>query len=121
MIGIFMMQAMAIHPGDRIYVDPEDVVNDSDAFYEPFLIVERAMRDSHMQNIGQIQPGKKPTEGEINSADQQSSPRSQVSRGGIHTSQQVAENNQIPSDVVDFHELPVVVFKQKSEPFQIAD
>ena len=121
MIGIFMMQAMTIHPGDRIYVDPEDVVNDTDAFYKPFFVVECTMSDSHVQGIGQIQPGKKPTEGKINSADQHSSPRSQVSWGGIHTSQQVAKNNQIPSDVVDFHELPVVVFQQKSEPFQIAD
>ena len=40
MVGMFMMQSMAIHPGDRIYIEPEDVVHDSDGFYEPFLIVE---------------------------------------------------------------------------------
>jgi hypothetical protein len=40
MISMFVMQSMAIHPGDRIYIEPEDVVHDSDDFYEPLLIVE---------------------------------------------------------------------------------
>ena len=47
MVGILMMQSMAIHPGDRIYIDPKDIIHDGDGFYEPFLIVESAMRDSH--------------------------------------------------------------------------
>ena len=40
MVSMFMMQSMAIYPGDRIDIEPEDVVHDSDDFYEPFLIVE---------------------------------------------------------------------------------
>jgi hypothetical protein len=40
MLSMLMMQSMAIHPGDRVYVEPEGVIYDSDDFYEPFLIVE---------------------------------------------------------------------------------
>ena len=57
MVSILMMQSMAIYPGDRIYIDPEGVIHDSDEFDEPFLIVERTMSDSQMKNIGQIQSG----------------------------------------------------------------
>ena len=39
-VGIFMMQSMAIHPRDRIYIDRERVIHDDDGFYEPFLIVQ---------------------------------------------------------------------------------
>ncbi len=39
MVGMFMMQSMAIHPGDRIYIEPEDVIHDRNCFYEPFLIL----------------------------------------------------------------------------------
>ena len=65
MVRIFMMQAMAIHPGDRINVEPEDVVHDRDAFDEPFLVVERAMRDPHVKNIGQIQPRQEPADDKV--------------------------------------------------------
>jgi hypothetical protein len=37
---MFMMQSMAIHLGDRIYIEPEEVIHDSDDFHEPFFIVE---------------------------------------------------------------------------------
>jgi hypothetical protein len=40
MVGVFMMQSMTIHPGDRIYIEPEDVIHNGDDFYEPLLIVE---------------------------------------------------------------------------------
>src|SRR6266403_942384 len=103
MVSMLMMQSMAIHPGDRIYIEPEGVIHDSDDFYEPFLVVKGTMSDSQMKNIGQIQPAKNPTKDKINSAYQHSSPRSQMSRGGIHTSQHVAKNNQIACDVVYFH------------------
>jgi hypothetical protein len=116
MVSVFMMQTMAIHPGDRIYVEPEDVIHDSDDFYEPFLIVERTMCDSQMKNIGQIQPAKKPAKDKINSAYQQASPRTQMSGGGIHASQQVDKNNQIACEVVCFHDdTPWGLFKQKSD------
>jgi hypothetical protein len=67
-VRVFVMQSMPIHPGDRIYIDPEGVVQDRDSFYEPFLIVERTMGDTQMKNVGQIQPGDKPTKNKINSA-----------------------------------------------------
>ena len=95
MVSIFMMQSMPIHPGDRINIDAEGVVHNSDDFHEPFLIVEGTMSDSQMKNIGQIQPGKKPTKDKINAAYQHSNPRSQVGWGGIHTSEHVEKNNQI--------------------------
>src|SRR5277367_6622158 len=102
MVGMEMMQAMAIHPGDRVHIEPEDVIHDSDGFYEPFLVVERTMSDSQMKNIGQIQPAKKPTKDRINSADQHSSPRSQMSWDEIDTSQQVGKNNQTAGEIVYF-------------------
>jgi hypothetical protein len=114
---MFMMQSMAIHPCDRIYVQPEDVIHDGDSFYEPFLVVERTMSDSQMKNIGQVQPSRKPAEDKIDSADQQSGPRSQMRWGEIHTSQHVQNDNQIAREIVYFHEepSPVASFKQKSE------
>src|ERR1700730_3655604 len=61
------------------------------------------MRDSQMKNIGQIQPAKKPTKDKIDAADQHSSPRSQMSRGEIHASQHVENDNQIAREIVYFH------------------
>jgi hypothetical protein len=115
MVSIFMMQSMPIHPGDRIDIDPKCVIHDGDECDEPFLIVEGTMRDSQMKNIGQIQPGEKPAEDKINSADQQSGPSSQVSWGGIHTSQHVEKNYQIAGDVVDFHDDPAWGDSSKNE------
>jgi hypothetical protein len=57
-----------------------------------------------MKNVGQIQAAKKPAKDKVNSAYQHSSPRSQMSWGGVHTSQHVAKNNQIACDVVYFHD-----------------
>src|ERR1700730_2481445 len=73
------------------------------------------MCDSQMKNIGQIQPARKPAKDKINSAYQHSSPRSQMSWGGKHASEHVEENNQIASDIVNFHEDSVGLFKQKLE------
>src|SRR6266702_6338493 len=104
MVRIFMMKAMAIYPGHRIHIDREGVVHDRDRLHEPFLIVERAMRDSQMKDIGQIQPAKKPAKNKINSAYQHPGPEPQMRWGGIHTSQQVKKNNQIACEVVYFHD-----------------
>ncbi len=68
MVRVFVMQSMPIHPGNRIYIDPKGVVQYRDCFYEPFLIVEGAMGDPQMKNVGQIQPGEKPAKNKINSA-----------------------------------------------------
>jgi len=59
MVGMFVMQAVAIYPGNRIHVDRERVVHDGDGFHEPFSIVERAVSDSQMKNVSQIQAAKK--------------------------------------------------------------
>ena len=104
MVRMLVMQPMAIHPGDRTYIEPEDVVHDSDDFYEPFLVVERTMSDTQMKNVGQIQPAKEPAKDKINSADQRASPRSQMSWGEIHTTQHVGKNDQIAGEIVDFHD-----------------
>jgi hypothetical protein len=52
MVRIFVMQAVAIHPGDWIYIDRERVIHDRDGLDEPFLIVKGAMSDSEMKNVG---------------------------------------------------------------------
>ena len=52
MIGIFVMQTMAIDPDERIHIKTESIVQNSDALYEPWLVIERAMRDAHMENVG---------------------------------------------------------------------
>jgi hypothetical protein len=62
------------------------------------------MRDSQMKHVRQIQPAHKPAKDKINSADQQSNPGSQMSRGRNHTSQHVEQNNQIADDIVNFHD-----------------
>src|SRR6266704_7046628 len=116
MVGMFMMQAMAIYPSDRIHVDRERVVHDGDGLHEPFSVVERTVSDSQMKNVSQIQAAKKPAKDKITSAHKHSYPRSQMSWGGVHTSQHVSKNNQIACDVVNFHGwLPVGLFKQKLE------
>jgi hypothetical protein len=72
-----------------------------------------------MKNIGQIQPPKKPTKDKINSAYQHSSPRPQISWGGVHTSQQVAQNNQIACEIVYFHDDPVGLIQTEiGDPFK---
>src|SRR5580693_6812071 len=116
MVRILVMQAMAIHPGDWIYVDRERVVHDGDGFDEPVLIVKGTMSDSEMKNVGQIQAAEKPAKNKINRADQQSFPWSQVSRSGIHARQHVGTNNQIAREIVYFHDRSSSgVFKQKSK------
>jgi len=74
-VRVLVMQAVPIHPRDRIDINPKSIVNDSDRFDEPFLVVEGAMSDSQMKDIGQVQPGQKPTKEKIHSANEQSSPR----------------------------------------------
>src|SRR6478752_2584392 len=104
MVRMLVMQPMAIHPGDRPYVKPEDAVHDSNDLYEPFLVVERTMSDPQMEHIGQIQPTQEPAKDKINSTDQQASPRSQMSRGEIHATQHVGKDDQITGEIVDFHD-----------------
>src|ERR1700741_5238545 len=111
-----MMQAMTIHPGDRIDIEPENVVHDRDGLYEPVLIVERSVSDSQVQDIGQIYAAKKPAKNKINSADQQCVPRPQVSWREIHTYQHVQQNNRIADDIVCFHGGSAGLFKQKLQP-----
>ena len=74
-VRVLVMQAVPIHPRDRIDINPKSIVNDSDRFDEPFLVVEGAMSDSQMKDIGQVQPGQKPTKEKIRSANEHSSPR----------------------------------------------
>ena len=95
---------MAVHPRDRINIDPESVIHDRDGFHEPFFVVERTMGDPQMEDIGQIHAGNKPARHKVDSADQQSSPWSQVSWGGNHARHQVDENNQIAGEVIDLHD-----------------
>src|SRR5580658_5344360 len=97
---------MTIHPGDWIYIERECVIHDRDGFDEPYSIVEGTMRDSEMKNISQIQPAHKPAKDKINAADQHSCPRPQMSRGEIHTSQRVGNDNQVAREIVYFHERP---------------
>jgi hypothetical protein len=103
MVRIFVMQSMAIYPGNWIYIDRERVVYDRDGFDEPFLIVKGTMSDSEMKNVSQIQATEKPAKNKINRADQQPLPQSQVSRRGIHVRQHVGTNNQIAHKIVYFH------------------
>src|SRR5580658_1356885 len=116
MIRIFVVQSMAIHPGDWIYIDRKGVIHDRDGFDEPFLIVKGTMSDSEMKNIGQIQAAHEPAKDEINCPYEQSAPGPQMSRSEIHTGERVGNNNQIAHEIVDFHDRsPVGLFKQKSD------
>ena len=73
------------------------------------------MNDSQMKNVGQVQPAHKPTKDKIGSGDQQSNPRAQMSWGGVHTSENVEQNDRIADEIVGFHDVPRALFKQKSE------
>lgn len=64
-----MMQPMAIHPGNGIYIESENVIHDSNGFYEPFFVVERTVSDSQVKDVGEIKPAGKPAKNEINAAD----------------------------------------------------
>src|SRR5262249_51898821 len=82
------------------------------------------MGDSHVKDIGQVQPGEKPAKDEIDSADQQADPRSQMSRSEIHAGQRIEQNDQIAVEVVDFHEEWVSArgySSRNSTGFQITD
>ena len=103
MVGIQMVQSMPADPCDRIHINPKKIIRDGNGLDEPFLIIQRTVRDAHMQHIGQIHPRQKPASHKINRAHQQPAPRPQPRRREIHTSQHVAHNNQIPADVVHFH------------------
>jgi hypothetical protein len=64
------------------------------------------MGDPQMKNIGQVQAGGKPAEDEINCAYERAYPGSQLSWSGIHTSQHVYKNYEIPYGVINFHDYP---------------
>jgi len=99
-----MVQSVAIDPGDRIDINSEDIVHGADELDKPFFVVKRTVRDSQMQNIGQVQPGYKPAKDKIRGADEQTYPRPPLSWRRIHTSHQVEKNDQIADCVVTFHE-----------------
>src|SRR5215467_15252322 len=106
MVRILMMQTMTVDLADRIHINREGVAHHNDELYEPLIVVERTVSDSQMQDVGQVQAAEKPAKDKIGSAQEQSLPRSQLSRRGEHTGQRVAQNNQISIDVVDFHGTP---------------
>ena len=46
MVRMFVMQSMAVHPGDRIDIESEGVIHDGDGFDEPFLVIKRPVGDT---------------------------------------------------------------------------
>ncbi len=54
MVGKRMVKAVPVHPRHGIDVDPEDTVDDGDAFHEPFFVRERAVGDPHMNDRGEV-------------------------------------------------------------------
>src|SRR5579863_8144430 len=104
MIRIFMMQSMAIDPGDRIYINREGVVHDRHGFDEPFLVIECAVSNPQMKYISQEQSTHKPAKNKISRADRESLPRPQVSRSRINAGQHVEKNDEIAAEIVNFHD-----------------
>jgi hypothetical protein len=73
-----------------------------------------------MEDIGQVQPGQKPTKEKIDATNEQSGPRPQLSWGGKHASQQVEKNDQIAVDVIYLHDDPACVDSSRNQnPFQV--
>ena len=99
-----MVQAVAIHPGDGINIQAEEVVADCDGFNEPRLLVQRAVSDSQVKDVSEIHAAEKPAKDEIGGANQHSQPRSQVCRRKIRAGQQIEQNDSVADDVVDFHD-----------------
>src|SRR5579872_2923349 len=115
MIRILVMQPMAIDPRNRININPKHVIHDRHCLDEPNAIVERAMRDPHVQYIGQVQTRHKPAANEINRPDCEPEPRSEVRGGEVHTRQRIRKNGEVAINVVDFHiALRCALFKQSS-------
>jgi hypothetical protein len=106
MIGVLVVQAVAIHPGDGIDVDAEGVVHEREALDEPFLVVERAMRDPHVNHAGEVQAGEEPADDEVCHADPQPRPGAEMGRREIRRSRRIAQQTCITDRVVDLHELP---------------
>ena len=65
MIGELVVMAMTIHPGDWIHVDADGVADERHSLDEPWLVVERPVCDSHMDNVGQIDAAQKPDRREV--------------------------------------------------------
>ncbi len=103
MIGILVVQAMAIHPGDGIDIDAERIVHEREALDEPFLVVERAMGDSHMDDAGQVQAREEPAHHEIGHADRQTRPVPKMRRREIRGSCRIDQKTRIPDHVIDLH------------------
>jgi hypothetical protein len=100
------VQPVPVHPGDRIDIDAEGVVHDREPFDEPFLVVERAVRDAHVDDGGQVQPGEEPADDQVGGADQQAQPGTEVRRREVRAGQGVGEEDCIPGDVIDLHNEP---------------
>src|SRR5664279_2460259 len=92
---------MPVDPRDRIDVDPERVVHDLDRLDEPLLVVQRAMRNSHVNDTRQVQPTDEPASDEIGGADRQPHPWPEGWRGEIHASRRVAEDDRVPDQVIE--------------------
>ena len=104
MVRMFVMQSMAVHPGDRIDIEPEGVIHDGDGFDEPFLVIKRTVGDTQMEKVRQVQAAKEPTKDEISGGYQCASPRSQVRWGEIDADKHVGKHDQIAGEIVDFHQ-----------------
>ena len=103
MVGVPVVQPVPVHPGDRIDVDAEGVVHERDGLDEPLLVVERAVRDPHVDDGRQVQPADEPDDDEIGRADQQARPGADVRRREKHAGQRVGKNDRVADSVINFH------------------
>ena len=68
-----------------------------------------------MKDIGEVQSRKEPAKNKVSHPDYESIPRPPLRRSRIHTSEHVEKNDEITSDVIDFHEdLAWEGFKQET-------
>ena len=106
MIGELVVEPVPVDPTDRIHVDAEGVVHDRDGLDEPVLVVERAMRDPHVDHAGQVHAADEPAHHEVRRADQQADPGTDIGRCEVHAGQRIGQDERPTRDVVDLHRVP---------------
>ena len=103
MVRKSMMQAVTIDPAHWIDVDADGVVDQRQSFDEPFLVVQRAVRDAHVHHVGQIDPGQKPGREQIAEPDRHAPPWPDRVRRKPRRQHQLKPQRGISEGVVDCH------------------
>ena len=99
-VGIAVMQSVAVYPRSGVDVDAERGRDHRHCLDEPLLVVERAVRDAEVEHVGEVEPTEKPDEDEVPSPDEESVPRAPCDGGGNHARECIDRDDQIAVSIV---------------------